>query len=615
MTIRDLDGLNSSSGLTLSTPSGDFPWTANAMTWVRSSSEATLLIGTNQFYGGVAVATLGKNGALTANGTSEATLYDLLEDLRIASAAGVTYKDGGSAYAYFTGLMVNNGAPIDYHIAVVDVTDPTSFDLLQVIQDDEALGGGSFNTGVEPVIAAAGDKDFLIISSGQNNVMHSYEIGANGILGDVNVTTTSFDFAAGYTTAMVGANSFVIGFKSPTFAPTPTGPLLQVLSLDTTGDLTPVFDLTVDDVPFGGTPLGGAGLTSVKAGGTQYVIMNDALTGGMLSYAMNGAGQLTLVDQIMPDTQDLWASPFEIQSFVHKDQSYVVTGNNGGSLAVFQVSDGGSLFEVDEFALSPNFGRVLDLEVVQFNNKTLFATTMIATDVIASFQFISDFEPITGNKNDNTRKGTQADDQIFGGKGQDTLIGRNGDDLIEGGIGKDRLFGGNGNDDLFGGSANDRIKSAGGNDFVFGGAGGDKLDGNGGADYLVGGGGGDQINGNAEADQLFGGAGSDALFGGSGDDRLTDGAGAMDQMTGGLGADVFILTDDGERDVINDFENGIDLIDLRAEGAMSFLDITLAQSGNKVIARYGDDTLVIKANGPLDVLDLSASDFILIDGP
>ncbi len=50
------------------------------------------------------------------------------------------------------------------------------------------------------------------------------------------------------------------------------------------------------------------------------------------------------------------------------------------------------------------------------------------------------------------------------------------------------------------------------------------------------------------------------ITGTSGDDILTDSF-RRDNLTGGLGADVFVLEHDGKRDFIMDFEDGIDVID------------------------------------------------------
>jgi len=71
----------------------------------------------------------------------------------------------------------------------------------------------------------------------------------------------------------------------------------------------------------------------------------------------------------------------------------------------------------------------------------------------------------------------------------------------------------------------------------------------------------EQLTGDARDDILFGGDGADTLTGGAGDDLLF-GQGGADRLIGGAGADIFIFDSDISRDQINDFERGIDRIDL-----------------------------------------------------
>ena len=112
---------------------------------------------------------------------------------------------------------------------------------------------------------------------------------------------------------------------------------------------------------------------------------------------------------------------------------------------------------------------------------------------------------------------------------------------------------------------------------------------------------------------MDGGAGNDRLIGGNGLDRLTDGAGA-DRMTGGPGLvqDVFIFVQDGRRDVITDYQDGLDKIDLTAFGdTLGFTDLVIAQKGaNVTLAVMGETILVKGADGPLSQFDLDQGDFI-----
>ena len=121
-----------------------------------------------------------------------------------------------------------------------------------------------------------------------------------------------------------------------------------------------------------------------------------------------------------------------------------------------------------------------------------------------------------------------------------------------------------------------------------------------GADFYIGVGLG-AVSGNILAgpgnDVLIGGNGVDRFFGDEGNDWLQGGGGA-DQLSGGVGQDVFayLAVSDSiasNRDVITDFQTGIDKIDISAIGASGF---SLIASGENTILR------VTTADGTLEVL-------------
>lgn len=112
-----------------------------------------------------------------------------------------------------------------------------------------------------------------------------------------------------------------------------------------------------------------------------------------------------------------------------------------------------------------------------------------------------------------------------------------------------------------------------------------------GNDTVFGGSGNDSVEGGADADRLLGNAGADTLDGGDQDDRLIGGAGD-DLLTGGLGADLFVYRQLSlGKDVIADFEDGIDRIDLRGSGLdMDLLVFGSAADGDAVV-RFGETVL------------------------
>ena len=135
-------------------------------------------------------------------------------------------------------------------------------------------------------------------------------------------------------------------------------------------------------------------------------------------------------------------------------------------------------------------------------------------------------------------------DSIDGDASANWLVGYGGDDSMDGGTNTDTLDGGGGNDSLRGED---------GDDFLYGGADNDILGGGNDNDYLSGG---------VGVDSLYGGFGNDTLFGGA----------DADTLWGGADADVFqftAATDSvlGARDIIFDFAQGPDKIDLSAMDA------------------------------------------------
>ena len=107
-------------------------------------------------------------------------------------------------------------------------------------------------------------------------------------------------------------------------------------------------------------------------------------------------------------------------------------------------------------------------------------------------------------------------------------------------------------DVLVGTSGNDTILAGAGDDTVLAGAGNDKIAGGAGDDTLAGGGGNDVIQGGDGNDIIIGGADADIMGGGDGADKFI----FVSALDSGVGV--------GLRDVILDFEVGVDKIGLAA---------------------------------------------------
>ena len=213
-----------------------------------------------------------------------------------------------------------------------------------------------------------------------------------------------------------------------------------------------------------------------------------------------------------------------------------------------------------------DFGRGEARSVIVTQN---FAYTGGSVDIdIPALRPTSGDDTLRGSTVEDVIRGRGGDDRIYGNGGNDTLIGDGGRDRLDGGGGNDRLKGGGGNDVVLGGRGSDLLVGNAGADRLNGGGGGDRLKGGGGNDKLAGAGGADVLIGNAGGDTLVGGGGRDLLRGGGGNDRL-DGGNGVDTLIGGAGADTFVI---GRRDganVIRDFEDDVDRIDLRDFGFAS----------------------------------------------
>lgn len=187
-------------------------------------------------------------------------------------------------------------------------------------------------------------------------------------------------------------------------------------------------------------------------------------------------------------------------------------------------------------------------------------------------------DTLTASNGDDDVGGGTGADNLTGGAGEDTLSGGDGDDTIDGGDDDDVIAGGRDDDLIDAGQGADTVRGGAGDDTVDGGTGGDSLSGgndndrllgDSGLDFLDGGRGDDTLLGGADQDTLLGGSGNDVLDGGGRSDRLDGGAGD-DTMTGGSRADTFVFDLNAGDDVVTDWTNGDDLIDLSAYGLNNF---------------------------------------------
>jgi serralysin len=153
-------------------------------------------------------------------------------------------------------------------------------------------------------------------------------------------------------------------------------------------------------------------------------------------------------------------------------------------------------------------------------------------------------------------------------------------------------------DFIIGDAGSERIVTGKDNDFVSGKGGNDLIKLGRGADVGLGGDGNDDVRGGKGEDIIDGGAGRDFLRGGRDNDILT----------GGDDADVFIFFRNGGSDVVTDFTQGEDLIQLASMGLDHFNQIEGAISGDEnAVIDFG--RLEITLNG-VAASSLTEDDFI-----
>jgi Ca2+-binding RTX toxin-like protein len=169
---------------------------------------------------------------------------------------------------------------------------------------------------------------------------------------------------------------------------------------------------------------------------------------------------------------------------------------------------------------------------------------------------------------------TEGSDAFYGGANTSGVE-------VDGGGGNDTIYAGQGNDTLSGGDGDDEVFGSSGDDVIDGGAGNDDLGGDEGNDTVFGGAGADYVQGMAGDDSVSGGDGNDTVVGGQGSDILT----------GGAGQDVIVLTTDGGRDTVSDFD--MTRIDGRTADQLDVSDLTTV-TGAPVTWR---DVRVTSTNG------------------
>lgn len=601
MSLVEIDGLTRGQELVFEDDRGrtnSFWLGLNAVVTVRSK---TFVVSGSETQG-FAVSSLRANGALDlveVHGTWD----DRFSGVTFDSAALTAHKIGHRGFVYMASNFNTADAPFERRsgVSVIEIGwDGNPRLLQQIIQDGVLTGGGRVSSfGVDPVVARVGQRDFLLVGGNgrSESGIVTYAIGPGGRLTRLEISDVGY--AGEMAFARVGDKTFVLDFGRYDVAP------LRSFELRGDGSLRAADIVKTDEIALFNRNT--TDIVTAAVGGTTYAFVSEVTEGSVLVFRVDAAGDLALVEQETPGLGDRWRSIEALTTFRIGAETYLAGGGYGDGIAVFRVSAGGALTEVDEFIYNPSSLRnTYDLDAVMVGTTQYLVSSSFAGAELRSFRFIPDHVDIAGGGRNNRLTGTDADDMMDGRGGADTVRGGAGDDMIEGGLGNDCLSGGDGDDHVSGEGGNDRIDGGTGDDFLFGGAGNDRIAASGARSHQYGDDGDDSLTGGIGRDRLSGGQGADALSGGGGDDRLIDGSGS-DVMTGGAGADVFVLLADGATDRITDFVRG-DRIDLSAFDGLRFAELTFRDTARGVELRFAGD--VLRIDGPLGATEFTLGDFV-----
>jgi serralysin len=218
-------------------------------------------------------------------------------------------------------------------------------------------------------------------------------------------------------------------------------------------------------------------------------------------------------------------------------------------------------------------------------------------------------ERIVGSDYDDNLVGGGATSTLDGGLGDDTLFDYGGAAIMNGGAGNDTLIGGANGDTINGGDDVDQVRYVVSNaavqvDLGAGTASGGHAQGD--VITFV-----ENLVGSQYGDTLTGDGGENRIEGLNGDDRI-NGGGGRDFLFGGAGADEFVYdTFNWDLDLIYDFTDGIDMIDVSAIG-LTYDDFDVVDTAFGLRLDYDNGTatqFISIAN--LDVADISSADFIV----
>jgi Ca2+-binding RTX toxin-like protein len=449
---------------------------------------------------------------------------------RLVGGAGVDFIDGGDIAPAGTDTAVFDGVRADYVFEPADVGPTASY--LKVTN----TANGTFD-----YVVFVDKFQFADMTISASDIPSVFDLKGSYLSETINGTAASDTLFGGFgDDRLIGGAGidFIDGGPGTdtavfdgvranyVFEPAHIGGSPGYLKVTNTADGTFDYVLFVENFQFADKTISASAIPSVFN-----------LTGSYLNETINGtSGNDQLQGSFGNDILNGFAGNDTLyggsDAFYHDDgSSGNDTLNGGAGNDYFDGSDGDDIY---------NGGEGMDRTVLIMQhdvaaNFSLAANPTLVTALGSKTLNSIQGADVEGSSLADRITGGSAHDFLYGGHGNDRLDGAGGDDFLDGDYDDDVLYGGGGNDIIFGGAS--------GNDKLYGGSGNDRLIGYDGNDLLV------------------GGPGTDLLNGGDGSDTLT----------GSDGADIFIFSDSalgttrtGEHDVVTDFVNGTDKIDLSA---------------------------------------------------
>ena len=397
--------------------------------------------------------------------------------------------------------------------------------------------------------AEVGGTSYLFVTGRYEDGIQVFSIGTDGSLTDAGQVfddaTLALDGASSVTTAEIGGTTYL-------FVAGQSDDGVQVFSVGSDGSLTDagqVFDdasLALDGVQ---------SVTTAEIDGTPYLFVASVGDDGVQVFSIGSDGSLTDAVQVFDDatlaldaaisvtTAEIGGTPYLFIASAYDDGVQLFTIGTDGSLA-----DAGQI--TDDTTLALNGAVSVTTDEID-STPYLFVGSSV-DDSVQTLALEPIAAPVTGTGNADSLEGSSMAELIEGHGGDDQLNGFESGDTLDGGAGSDMLNGGSGDD------------------------------------------------------SLSGGAGNDILYGGQGDDQLNGDQG-NDHLTGGSGLDTFVFDTNWGTDMVGDFTDGEDMLDLSST-SLQFTDLTITQNGT--------DTMITEAGGNSILLigviatDLTASDFM-----